>query len=595
MSGFSFDDLVAVAALGVSRKGFAAPELDGPAAGYAEVLDAADPAAALLDAAALLTVADRAGVQPRRTGVRPRASDRHPEPADGGAVRRPDGRAATNGAGIGITGADRERELSARGTRLLARLGGLDRQRGPVARGTVVRGTAGKELLGDLLIAMRDAGYVLPAPLLPDLLNVASRAAALRPLVASVLGRRGVWLAGHRTDWQAVADAAPPVLVPVAAGNVRAAGGAGGPDDERGPAVWRVGRAAERRAYLVGLRERDPAAARELLAAGWSQESRAERAELLGALGTGLSADDEEFLESALDDRAKDVGQVAMRLLALLPGSAFRRRGAERAAAVLRLEGHGPGARLVARVPGDLDRAAVRDGIEPRSPAHWVDDAAWRLSQLIAGVPPTDWTARFRLTPAQLVALPVEGAAAIEVRAGWRLAAARRATGRQTTGGRSGGAAPELSDWALALLDADFGVVNLPTSVWAPDAVLAGLLSADRRAAWAAALLTEAGADAGQRAYAARTELASHPVPWSAALADAVLQVMGSEILRPKLTVLAQAVVETAGRGMPATGEKDYAAELARLANSMPPSWWPEVTAAAETIALRRAFLEELR
>src|ERR1700756_5439579 len=69
VSGLSFDDLVAVAALGVSRKGFAAPELDGPAAGYAGVMDAADPAAALLDAAALLTVAGRAGVLPKRVSL----------------------------------------------------------------------------------------------------------------------------------------------------------------------------------------------------------------------------------------------------------------------------------------------------------------------------------------------------------------------------------------------------------------------------------------------------------------------------------------------------------------------------------------------
>jgi hypothetical protein len=46
---------------------------------------------------------------------------------------------------------------------------------------------------------------------------------------------------------------------------------------------------------------------------------------------------------------------------------------------------------------------------------------------------------------------------------------------------------------------------------------------------------------------------------------------------------------------MPATGGKDYAAELTRLASSLPQSWLPEVLAAAKTITLRRAFLAELR
>ena len=611
MSGVSFDDLVTVAALGVSRKGFAAAELDGPAAGYAGVLDPGDPAAALLDAAALLTVAGRAGVPPRAW-----RGDAHDEPPDGAAEGGQSGAAAAIAGGRSAR-AGRERELSPRGGRLLARLGGLAGQRVSAAKGT--------ELLGDLLAAMRDAGSVLPAPMLPDLLDIAVRTAALRPLIASVLGPRGVWLAGHRPDWQEVADAGPASAASAdrpggaeatararwrddatgpddvggaggaaGAGDSTGSGDGGGPSglagaddatgsgDGGGPEGWRVGRAAERLAYLAGLRERDPAAARELLAAGWTRESKSERVLLIGALGQGLAAEDEEFLEHALDDRAAEVSQAARRLLAQLPGSAFSRRAAERAAAVLRPHGD-VNTRLAVRVPDDLDKAAVRDGIEPRSPAQWVDAKAWRLAQLIAAVPLSYWTTRLRLTPAQIVALPVEGAAAIDVRAGWRLAAARHV------------AEPE-ADWALALLGADLGVVNRPPSVWVPDAALSALLPAGLRAARAAALLTEASSDASHpRAYAARLELASHPVPWSAPLADAVLHVLAREILGPRLTVLSQTVVETAGRGMPATGEKDYAAELTRLANSMPPSWMPEMLAAAETIALRRAFLAELR
>ena len=108
MRGLSFDDLVAVAALGVSRKGFAAPELDGPAAGYAGVIDASDPAAALLDAAALLTVAGRAGVLPPRVS----RDDGHDGPPRGSAEE-----AAAD--------AGRERELSARGARLSRGSAGL--------------------------------------------------------------------------------------------------------------------------------------------------------------------------------------------------------------------------------------------------------------------------------------------------------------------------------------------------------------------------------------------------------------------------------------------------------------------------------------
>jgi len=548
VSGLSFDDLVAVAALGVSRKGFAAAELGGPAAGYECVLDSADPAAALLDAAALLTVAGRAGVRPARAPSAP--GDAHGEPGGGA-----------------------ERELSARGARLLGRIGGLGRQHG-FARG-------GAELLGDLLGAMREAGYVLPAPLLPELLDIASRSAVLRPLVLPVLGPRGRWLAGHRPDWQQVADGEA---------------GTGSAPEAGDCEVWRVGTPGARRAYLAGLRERDPRAGRELLAAGWPREARAERAGLLAALGRGLSAADEEFLEHALDDRAGEVREAARPLLARLPGSAFSRRGSRRAAGALRLAGHGRTARLAAHIPDETDKAAVRDGIEPRSPVGWIDAGAWRLSQLIAAAPLADWTTGFGLAPAQLVALPVDGAAGIDVRAGWRLAVTRQAGARQTAGRRATAADPELAEWAFALLGADRGTVNRPSSVWVPDAVLAGLLPADLRAGRAAAMVADVSADARlPQVQPVRLELASHPVPWPPVLADAVLVTLARVVARPALTELTQAVFDTAGRGMPATGAKDYAAELTALADAVPQGWMPELLAAAETIALRRAFLAEFR
>ena len=76
----SFDDLVTAATVGVSRRPFAVTDLPGPAAPHAGTLDPSDPAAALLDAAALLTVAQRAGFRPTHGAVGPLPS---PEDAAG--------------------------------------------------------------------------------------------------------------------------------------------------------------------------------------------------------------------------------------------------------------------------------------------------------------------------------------------------------------------------------------------------------------------------------------------------------------------------------------------------------------------------------
>jgi hypothetical protein len=342
-------------------------------------------------------------------------------------------------------------------------------------------------------------------------------------------------------------------------------------------------------------------------------------------LGRGLSADDEEFLENALGDRAAEVRAATRQLLGRLPDSEFARRTSRRAAEALRLEGADPGPRLVAYLPRVLDKASLRDGLETGAPPGWNDDAGWLLAQLVSGASPSEWTARLEMTPAQLVALPVAGAAAIDVRAGWRLAVVRQAEGDAATTAawrtgvdaaagadqraaarnaqaagqsRPGAADRELTDWAVALLDADRQFVNRPPSVWVPDVALAGLLPAEVRATRTAALLAGVGQDAMPlQARRVMAELAGHPAPWPALVADAALGALDRAAGLPLLTEFTQALIDAAGRALPASGTWDYAAELTRLAVATPEAmpWMPAMRAAAETIALRRAFLAELR
>ncbi len=382
MTAVSYDDLVAAATVGLSHRPLHVTGLTGAAGEHASALDSGDDAAALLDAAALMVAA-------RRAGARAAAGVACPAPA----------------------AEDTAAELPARAANLLEQARLAD----PV-------------LLASLLATGAGLGYRAPAPLLPALLDAAVKDQALRQPVSSVLGARGRWLAGHRGDWQRVADAAvADAAVPGSAGDGTAA------DD---PALWETGRRAERRGYLAARRARDPAAARELLAAGWSAETGDDRADLLGVLACGLSAADEEFLETVLDDRKASVRAAGRRLLARLPGSAFTRRAAERAAPLLRLEHRVRRPQLVATRPDRADAAAVRDGITARPPAAAVGPGAWLLIQVISAAPLDGWVASLGLDPEQLVALPVAGGLRVDVHAGWRLAAVDQAS----------------SPWAEALL-----------------------------------------------------------------------------------------------------------------------------------------------
>jgi hypothetical protein len=543
----SYNDLVTAATVGVGRKPLPITDLDGPAAVHVEVLDVSDPAASLLDAAALLTVAQRAGFRPQQAMATPSAA-----------------------------GQDGAPELSARAERALRLIG-----RAHLAPGFAA---GDSELLADLLAAASDAGYVSSAPLLPDLLDAAVRTSALRPPVAAVLGVRGRWLAGHRPDWQRITDAVPPKTVPpktvppvtvppVTVPPVTVSAG--------DPEAWRTGSRGERQAYLAAQRQRDPKAGRELLAADWARQTGDERAALLAVLVRGLSADDEEFLDAALDDRAAAVRAVARRLLTLLPGSRFSQRATDRAAAVLGLERRGSRPTLVASVPGDPDAAAVRDGIDPRRPSPSIGPGAWLLIQIVAAVPLASWTRLFGLEPNDIVELPVEAGRRMDVHAAWRLAAVDQRN----------------SQWAQALLavgDPDDG--NRPPAAWPTDQRLAATLPPDRRAARAAALLASANLNAGPAAIQqVIAEVGGGPVPWPATLADAVVSVLGRAAPLAVLPRFPRGLLDMAARGLPATGGRDYAAELTRLADTHPQTWSPLLRKTVETILLRRAFLEEIR
>ena len=349
-------------------------------------------------------------------------------------------------------------------------------------------------------------------PLLPDLLDAAVRTIALRPAVTAVVGVRGRWLAEQRPDWQRIVDAA--LEQTARTGRVRgdrtsgdnapgdrartdvtpagsaaaAAAVAVSPNDSE---AWRTGSRADRHAYLAAERERDPGAGRDLLAADWARLPGDERASLLAVLRRRLSADDEAFLDAALDDRLDAVRAVARRLLTLLPDSAFVRRATDRAAAVIRLERHGLRPWLNVRLPADHDAAAIRDGVDGRPPSPAIGVGAWRLTQLIAAVPLTGWPALLGRPPADIVGFPVPEKLRLDVHAGWRLAAVSQRS----------------SEWAEALLavgDPDEGGDH-PPAAWPDDQRLAAALPPARRAARAAALLAETKLTQGLRPPTARS------------------------------------------------------------------------------------------
>jgi hypothetical protein len=235
----------------------------------------------------------------------------------------------------------------------------------------------------------------IPARLIPRLLDLGVKDRSIRAQLGLLTGARGRWLAELNPQWSYL-------LAEVS-----------GPAEE----AWEFGTSGDRRAFLTALRAADPGQARSLLDDTWDKETPEDRATFVEILGDGLSMDDEPFLESALDDRRREVRQAAADLLTRLPQSRLGQRMAERARRFLVRDG----ARLRAEPPKACDSTMERDGVRSRPPAG-TGPRSWWLQQVVAHTPLSLWPDHLGLPLERIVGEKV-GDWDREVRMGWTRAA----------------------------------------------------------------------------------------------------------------------------------------------------------------------------
>jgi len=355
-----WQDLVTASLIGTERAEVPAPAVPGLPVRAGAVPD--DPAALLLDRAALLTVARRGGTLIRPAGQAEPLPAAEPDPA---------------------------RAVSPAAARRLARMLGGEHP----------------DLLAEWLAAAVAHGRRVPPRLLPALLDRVRRVSPsdpeLRRLSADAGGARARWLARLNPDWRFVTALT-----------------------ESGDDTWRLGGKSQRRGYLAALRARDPAAARELITRSWAAAGPDERFMFVTAMADGLSLADEPLLDAALDDGSAWVHKMAADVLAALPGSALGQRMARRAAGCLRIERGVRGTRLIVTPPADCDPAMRRDGVTSRRGGGLaeMDGRTHLLHEVLARTPLRTWTGQFGRTAEQILAVP-SGAWAPVLFTGWSRAA----------------------------------------------------------------------------------------------------------------------------------------------------------------------------
>ena len=362
----TWQDLVTASLIGTERTSVPPTRIPGLPT-LADVAE--DPAAILLDRAALLTAARRAGRPPEHAELLPAAE---PDPAP---VVSP-----------------------AAALRLARMLGGEY-----------------PDLLTEWLKAAVTRGLKAPAQLLPALLDRARRVSPtdpeLRRLVAEAGGSRARWLAGLNPDWKFVTadtltgDNAWRLGDASQRRGYLAALRARDPDAARELIAGSWDAAGAERVMFLSVLAGEPAASK-------------------GQGSKGLSLADEPLLEAALGDRAEEVRGWAAYLLASLPGSALGQRMAERARRCLRLDQGIRGTRLLASPPAECDAAMRRDGITPGPgpDRSQLADRTRLMLEVLARTPLRTWTDEFRMTPAQITAVR-SGDWAPVLFAGWSRAA----------------------------------------------------------------------------------------------------------------------------------------------------------------------------
>jgi len=249
-------------------------------------------------------------------------------------------------------------------------------------------------------LALAEARYRLPAALLPQALELGRRSLALRPLLAPVLGERGLWLAAQREEWRYAAGVSAEAL-----------------DESR----WTEGSFEQRRAFLLHERALDPAAARERLTQSLAELAAKERADLVTVLADRLGPDDEPLLDSLRPDRSREVRQAALGLLLRLPEAKHPQRALQRIAALLEAPQapSRPSWRIEAPAAAGSDWKL--DNLDPLRPKHEsLGERAWWLYQLVRQVPLAAWTRHTGLTPAELLRWADAGDWAEALLRGWR-------------------------------------------------------------------------------------------------------------------------------------------------------------------------------
>jgi hypothetical protein len=213
---------------------------------------------------------------------------------------------------------------------------------------------------------------IVQPEVIPLLMEIAIKNKSLQQLVLRCTGKRGEWLASYNEQWKFASTQT---------------------DEE----LWQTGTLEQRRQVLQNTRKKDAAKGRELLQTVWSQENAVTKSELLKQLSVGISNEDVSWLETLSGEKSEKVKEAAAELLQQIPTSFIVQQywnvlqQSVKVKEGRKILGIGSKNSLIMELPGLIDPAIFRWGIEKLSNRKNFSDNEYIIYQLIQRVPPHFW------------------------------------------------------------------------------------------------------------------------------------------------------------------------------------------------------------
>lgn len=241
-----------------------------------------------------------------------------------------------------------------------------------------------EDALLEFIQLLQKNSQIFPPIALPMLFDRCLEEPPFFQMIEPVIGQRGHWLLEQNPSWK-------PLCTPEESSD------------------WLTASFGLRQNTILRLRKEDPDKAIELLQSTWDTERPESRAEFLSALHVGLNVADVPFLEANLNDRRREVRQIAADLLVLLPDSDLVQKYLGFAQSCFSIQQQGKKLELSITFPKNFPDEWRSNGIESmgNAPFTGVQRNGWGF-QLLRRIPCPHWNRVWNAEPSAILAAFVD-------------------------------------------------------------------------------------------------------------------------------------------------------------------------------------------